>query len=651
MGLLDKITGKEDALQKLVDLKMQAAKARVAFDQECWLNLAFFHGEQWTEWHNGGIREIPRLFDPARDIDERDLPRPVFNKIQSYIYTAQADTLQDKPSFDVLTATNDYQAQMDQFVCKGFLDWVMDPSNIDWDKQLSQATLWALIAPAGYLKWIYDETLGRPDAVVVPYPDLFVDPFANQFKRARYAIHSQFMDVAEAEDMWDVKIDSGDVGYVDEFKVDLLRNMGTMVQAQGVTVNELWMRPTRKYPKGVYAVYTGRKILKIQDRLPYDHLLIDGGRLPFSQLGSLERADSLYYTTPVTALRPAQMVWNKFLAQALQVYDAFANPKWWIPEELQMHNMPNSSPRQVLRGTGPTGVKPEILQGANAPDVSGLLGLFEQQMMHVVSVHEVSQGQVPGRVEAAKAIELLQSQDKGRYKHLHDTIDSALSQGGWQMLMLAKQFMPDGKLVPITSREGAHFVKQWKKGAMDPATRVRTVRMSGLGRTRAQRTDTLNTMWQNQVITDPATMAELMDLPRNSFTNPNAQDILLAQAENYELASGIAVNPNSWDDHKEHLHQHNEYRKTAEYRALGQDAKGKFEKHCTDHEKLWLIELQKQATRAAVASGQAGALSMQAGGAAPGGVPQPTGSGPSPQPQQAPASAGTAGANAPQPGA
>lgn len=598
MGLLDKITGRDDALQKLVALKDQAVKARAPQDAECWQNLAFFHDKQWVEWDNGNLREIPRVYDPSSGVDERDLPRPVFNKIQSYIYTAQAETLQDKPSFDVLAANNDYQSRVDTEVSKGALDWVMEPAQIDWDKQLSLATLWALTAPSGYLKWIWDPVLNRPDAIPVPFPDLAIDPFATQFRRARYMIHTQFMDAAAVEDAFGVTVDKGDIGHSDQFKTQLLRDLGSAVLSEGVAVHELWMRPTKKYPRGVYAIYTGRKVYKIEDKLPYPHLIPDGGRLPFSQLGSLERADSLYYTSPVTALRPAQMVWNKFLAQAIQVYDAFANPKWWVPTELQLDELPNSSPRQILRGEGPAGVKPEIIQPSSAPDVTGLLNTFEQQMMHVVSVHEVSQGQVPGRVEAAKAIELLQSSDKGRYKHLLDTIDSALAEGGWHMLQLMKEYMPDGKMIPITSREGTAVVKSWRKSAVTPGISVRTVRMGGLGRTRAQRIDTLRSLWGDQIIKDPEVMAQLLELPRNTFTDPGAQDALLAHAENIELAQGTAVVPNSWDNHPVHIREHNDYRKSAEYRALDNDAKQKFEMHVGRHEELWIVEIKKQAARA-----------------------------------------------------
>jgi hypothetical protein len=99
----------------------------------------------------------------------------VLNKIQHFIYTAHAETLQDKPSADVLPATDDYMAALDQDVNKAYLNYVMEPVNANWDLQLSIAVLWALITPSGWIKWVWDPVMQRPDMFPVPFFDLAVD--------------------------------------------------------------------------------------------------------------------------------------------------------------------------------------------------------------------------------------------------------------------------------------------------------------------------------------------------------------------------------------------------------------------------------------------------------------------------------------------
>lgn len=613
-------------LQKLNAMYDEAKKARLPYDAEAWLNLAFYMNEQYVEWpedekpiKNASPLAIRRI--PVKD-GEDDVPRPVFNKIQNYILTAHNETLQDKPSIDVLPANDDFTASMDADVNKAYLNYVMDPVVTNWDMQLSDATLWALITPSGWLKWIWDPALKRPDIIPVSYFDVYVDPFAKQFQRARYIIHTMFMAPDQLEDSFGIKVDSADVGVTDELRIKLLRGMGSVPMVNGIEVRELWQKPTSKHPRGYYALWTEKKILRVQEALPYEYLQQAGGMLPFTQLGSFRRPDSLYYTTPVTSLRPAQMVWNRFIAQAIMMNNNFASPKWWVPEELQLQKMPDSSPNQVLRGnSGNTNLEPKMITPGNVPDNSRLLDTFEQQMMHVVSVHEVSQGQVPGRVEAAKAIELLKSSDEGMYKHLLDTIDAAIAIGGWQILMMAREFeTPQKQVLTWSPDTGDAIVKHWRAEAVHPGTQVKAVRMSGLGRTRAQRNDALMLMWDKKIITDPDVMAELMDLPIPSFTNPRAHDMRLARAENIEMASGIPVRPNSWDNHAVHLRELNEYRKTQEYRALQPMAKTIMEWHAQGHEQLQLIEATKVA-RLMAAQTTPPPVAAPGAGMAPGGPP------------------------------
>lgn len=646
--------GAEEAatLQRLNTMYAEAKKARQPFDAEAWLNLAFFLNEQYVEWPEENevansaqlaIRRIPRKKG------EEDIPRPVFNKIQNYIYTAHNETLQDKPAIDVLPANDDFTASMDADVNKAYLNYVMEPVVSNWDMQLADATLWALIAPSGWLKFIWDPALQRPDILPVSFFDVYVDPFAKQIGRARYIIHTMFMPADQLDDSFGIKVDAAEVGVTDELRVKLLRGMGSVPIANGIEVRELWQKPSKRHPRGFYALWTEKRILKVQDSLPYEYLMHGGGMLPFAQLGSLRRPDSLYYTSPVTALRPAQMVWNKFIAQAVMMNDFFAAPKWWVPEELQLQAMPDSSPHQVLRGNaGPANMKPEILSPTAVPDNSRLLDIFEQQMMHVVSVHEVSQGQVPGRVEAAKAIELLKSSDEGMYKHLLDTIDAAISIGGWQILMMAREFETPQKQVLTMGKDMMPIVKHWRAEAVQPGLQVRTVRMSGLGRTRAQRNDTLMNLWTNHVITDPDVMAELMDTPIPSFTNPRANDMRLARSENIEMASGIPVKPNSWDNHAIHLRELNEFRKTQEYRALEPMSKSIMEWHAQGHEQLQLVEAAKVARLMAASQAPPPGMVPPPGGggevpgAAPGSAP-----GTEAPPEQTPAPGPTGAAPAP----
>jgi hypothetical protein len=96
LGRGNALSPEQQAHRQLMDLLDQARKARRPYDAEAWLNLAFFLSEQYTEWNadNDTIRHIPRKTGNTErgQVDETDVPRPVLNKIQHFIYTAHAES-------------------------------------------------------------------------------------------------------------------------------------------------------------------------------------------------------------------------------------------------------------------------------------------------------------------------------------------------------------------------------------------------------------------------------------------------------------------------------------------------------------------------------------------------------------------------------
>ncbi len=587
--------GKVDArIAELNKMKDAAAKARLPFDREAWLNLAFYLNHQYVQWDEGSnaIRAIPK------STATKDAPRPIVNKIMHYVQQERSMVLQAKPVPDVLPATDDMMDISDAAVGKAYLGYLAEPTMNNFPKQLSRAVLWALICGDGWLKWPYDTHDKRPGCIPCSFFEVFVDPYAKDFDRARYVIHSQFLDVEQVYEAWGVRVPPREVQEADIERTAMMRGMGSAPVLSGVEVHELWAKPCRDHPRGRYAVWTEKQFLVPPQDHPYDHR-----KLPFTQIGCLERPDSLHYMSPVEYLRSSQMALNKFHAQKISAREAFANPKWWIDDEIELAQPINDSYRQVLTGTGGvSGRKPEILQPAAMLD-NGDGAMIEEQMMHIVGLHEVSGGQVPGRVEAAKAIEMLKESDADRLSTMLDTIAAAISVGGYQQLQLAKQFVKETVLVQTYSREGLPEVQHFKASNMKDGMRVQVTMGTGLARSRAARQDQLMNMWQQGIIRDPQLMAELMEVPFPSFAEPRARDLRLARNENMVMAKGESITPNSWDDHAIHLREHNDYRKSQEFLTLSEDSKIKFEYHCTHHETFEEAVLGRQAKLALIMQG------------------------------------------------
>jgi hypothetical protein len=167
-------------------------------------------------------------------------------------------------------------------------------------------------------------------------------------------------------------------------------------------------------------------------------------------------------------------------------------------------------------------------------------------------------------------------------------------------------------IVQSYSREGMPEVKRFKAENMKPGMRVRVMMGTGLATTRAARQDQALLMWQNQIITDPEVMADLMDIPVGQLTPQKAFDVRLARNENLEMAEGVAKTPNSWDNHAIHKREHNNYRKTSEFLALPMEIQQKFEFHVEKHDELEMAQTQEELQKQQAIQG-----AMQ------GGTPQP----------------------------
>jgi hypothetical protein len=550
-------------------------------------------------------------------------PRPVSNKIKHFVLSEQASILQTRPNVDVLPASEDPSDISNAAVALAYLTWLGEDQVANFDGVMSNAVLWALASTEAYIKWTWNPRLndgkGRGDITACAPLDVYPDPYAKEFRHCRYVIHSQFMDVEHVYDIYGVEMKPSDVDRADPVKVALMREMGMAPVLQGVQVNELWMRPNRRHPTGMFVVWAHHQPLVEPVPFPYAH-----GRLPFTQIGSVMRPGTQHYTSSVSDLRAPQMELNKFHAQMIQVREAFSNPKWFIPSELELEQDPDDSPNQILKGNTQNGqLKPIIIQPSMMPPNDQGKWIVTE-MQDIVGLHDVSEAQVPGRVEAAKAIELLKESDDDRLSELLRTIKASISEGYYQQLMLARQFGDTDMLVQTYSSEGYPEAKKFANTDIKPGMKIKVMMGTGLSRSRAARQDQLMTMWDNGIIQDRELMAEMLEVPVSSVSPSNAFDVRLARNENLEIADGIAIKPNSWDNHDIHRREHNNWRKTSDYRMLKTETKNKFEFHVQMHDQLEIQQLGKQLQiqqlAAAVASG-AGFQGAAPGGGAPGGAP------------------------------
>jgi hypothetical protein len=249
--------------QEFEKLKLAAVQARLPFEREAWLNLAFYLNEQYVEWNrtrgrSGASRARPR---------PTNIPRPVVNKIMHFVQQERAMVLQAKPTVDVMPATDD----------------IMDITNAasprrtarSWpsrSRPTSRASSRAPCCGRSSPATATSSGSGTP-ARSGPHRALLAvrdrpDPYAKDFSKARYVIHSKFLDREQVQEMYGVELPRTGTENADPMRVELLRGMGSAPVVNGVTVNELWYKPCKKYPDGLYAVWAGNELVARPARCP-----------------------------------------------------------------------------------------------------------------------------------------------------------------------------------------------------------------------------------------------------------------------------------------------------------------------------------------------------------------------------------------------
>ncbi len=573
--------------------KRASADARKPFERDWWLNLAFYLGHHYVRW--GTSNSLERI--PFRKGETAlDTPRPVANKVMRYVSQLHALAQQHDPEPEVMPPPDD-ELNGSAPIAQAYLEDLCSPTQADWDSVRGEASLWAVTCGEAWFKWYYDPIRKRPSVVARSPFEVYPDPDAINQSDMRWVIEARFMGLDAIYETFAVRVNPQTADKPDDVKAEIMREMGYASTAQGATVNEMWEIPGRAHPKGRHIVWTSQQVLLNED-FPYEHK-----RLPFTQVGVIPVAGVLHLHSPVKTLRPLSMELNQYHAQRITIRKNFANPKWFLDADLKASmeesGMPDNSPNQVLWGDSQGGqVVPIILQPASMADNGDGVWIVEE-MADAVGLHDVSEGQVPGRVESAKAIELLKQEDATQLQLYRKMLDRSISIGFAQLIELARQYV-DNEVVVTTYGQGAvASVQSFMTNSFPKKPLVRVAAVAGLPKSRAARQEQLIAYWNAGIIDDKAQMRRLLELPGEDDITGISFDLTQAQNENHLLANAQGVEANVFDNHQLHRMKHDEWRKSTSYATASDQVRAAFDMHVEDHDVKELEELLKEANRQA----------------------------------------------------
>ncbi len=609
-------TGDGKVLAELERMLNDASRARTAVERNCWLGTAFYLGEHHIEWSNKD-RLLQRRSVPST------VPETVANKLYHFAVKLHTNARLHDPRPETYAVSGGPSQQAAASMTQAYLDWLMEPDQMDWDSVLSEADMYAVVNGEAYIKWFWDTRANRPGCCAVSPLELYVDPSATRFASARYVIHSRYVSVEEVYDLYGVDVQPQTKSASERNGLTVHDSMGYATESRGTTLRELWEPPSRRHPDGRFAAWVPGRVLQAPTAFPYSHK-----QIPFSQIGISPIPGTPHYMSPVLVAIPTQTELNAYHGQRLAGRKAAANSKWVIDSEqaAAMEEMPNDAPDQILvvdtrQGT----LVPQQISGTLPPD-NGDGEMLIAEMRDVMGLHAVSQGDAPGRVDSARALELLRGEDDSHLSEMRRLISRAVTYGFGQVLQLARQYGTSQVSVP--SRDGVTSVR-FRPAGLPEDMGVRVAVGTRVPKTRAALAEGMLQLWNAGLLgQDPLVvlrvLAPVMDLPVDMVLDALQPGRRAADAENLELLAGNPVTPRKGDSHEVHLGSINEFLSKPEYRNLSPDTMQKFDYHADMHRKFLSeqqVEQQLQAQESAM---------MEQEPAQAGQDPGPRGTGPLP---------------------
>lgn len=430
---------------------------------------------------------------------------------------------------------------------------------------------------------------------------------------------------------------------------------GSEEHLDAVTVKEVWIKPDAHpdFPEGGLLTIVNDRVVQVKQKWPYPF-----AEFPFYKYNGIPTG-GFYCDSIIVDLIPIQKEYNKKRSQAIEIQNTVGKPKLLYQQGSLDPKMITSEPGQSIPYRA--GYEPPIpMTGQEVPvsfvnEIAQLATEFDD----ISGQHEVSRGQTPtAAISSGTAIAYLQEQDDAKLTSQVSSIEAGIELLGAHHLHLVSTFWDDDRVIKVVGHNDHFEAIHWKKNMLKGNTDVRVQTGSALPFSKAARTALLTEMMQNGFV-DPQSGMEMLNFGGlDKVLDVALVDKRQAMRENLKMASApekillLLLNPapgpngepppppmmdpqtgqeakfngdgspfqpqppfpvNSWDNHEEHIHWHNFFRKTQQFDQLSEIQKQAFEMH---------VQLHQLAIQSQLVNSQGNVLQDNSG-VPQGGVAQP----------------------------
>jgi hypothetical protein len=613
-------------VKQLEEMLKKARSARSRFEAAWFLNLAYYQGEQWIAWDG------TRLYKPQLRKDRMAI---VDNRIQPAIRTEVAKMTKQRPTFSAVPKTGDQEDLEAARLAEQLLEYQW--KHLQMQDKVVRSLLWSRVCSAGFLKVTWDSTVGEgfdalvgPDGKPVPGPNgapltgvdpqlisqqlgvpiqsknikqgdisvevrspfqMFIDPIAERFDEAEWVIEQSVQSKEYVKRRWNVDAEADTNANPGLIESRLAGGITSSSNYKGVRINELWQKPNSEFPNGRRVVWIKDKVV-FEDTKPYDPC-------PYVMFKGIEVPGRVWPTCIAEQLRGPQTELNKVKSQIAENRNRVGNPT--VLASKQSISDPSSfeaamsAPGGIFYyddNNGPNAA-PAYLR---APELPGYvlqeIDRIEQSFQEISGQHEVTSGAVPSGVTAASAINLLQESDDTRLGPAITDMEEQLARVGHKILTLTAKFYTDSRTIRIAGENATWQIFDFRGSMLRDNTNVQVQAGSAFPQSKAAKQAALQELLTFFVQSgQPLQGRNLAQFLKDwdvggldSLVSQLNEDEEQVNRENQQLARGVPLPINSFDNDQAHVAGHQDFMKSATYDQISPVVKQSFEAHVQMHQ-------------------------------------------------------------------
>jgi hypothetical protein len=606
----DKTEKEEAALALVKDRREKAFKAIRSDIENYWLNAAFISGRQWL-WvnnHTHQVEELPRDSGRVRATVNRLWPdsRTVISKLDqreltfSVMPTAADDAhlrgaaLSESVLEDVRVAHGWEGLRVRNLwgTWKGGTAAIC----VDWDPNAGSPITAISAKEGGTGDVVFEgDTIEDPLSIA----EFAVEPGSRDPVRARWWVKQKALPPEEVQATWKLEDvpDADAKAGLSSLQQAVMAEEHDRENVDLTLVTTYYERPNAQNDKGRIVVIVGDNV--VFDK-PWPFPFKD--RLNLAVTYETEVETRWTGDTVVTQARPIQVLYNAAHSSIAEHMKEVAVARMAVPQSSSdlMDSLSDQPGEQFVYADGME--KPDYMSPPQMPNWwVERPNELRAEIDDLLGIHDVSRGKAPVNIESGYGLSILSEQDNTPIAKMAKSMAIAWSEVASMVLEIYGNMVRHTREAIVAAPGQPPETANWTGESLMGQYRATVPIDAVLPRSRAAMMEAAKEMVQMGLVQDIETFSLIAELPgQRQFIERMKPDVARARRENAMMAIGQVRLPGEFDDHAQHITEHNVFRKSEQWDRLPDEIRNLINTHITAHETLAAEAMGKARAQAAV---------------------------------------------------